>query len=86
VPLYNSKRTRQNSRRQERRRLIVVLQADRTRDQRDVASIAAQARELFEEWAAEEEAGYKGEVSWEEFKRELNAGRPSHSEPFRESS
>ncbi len=64
----------------------MTLQADRTKDQRDAASIAAQARELFGEWAAEEEAGYRGEVSWEEFKRDLNAGRPSHSRPFPEPS
>lgn len=63
----------------------MALQANKTKDQRDAASIAAQARELFEEWAAEEEAGYRGEVSWEDFTRELNAGRPPHSRPFRES-
>ncbi|MGH3087698.1 MAG: hypothetical protein ACRDSJ_10340 [Rubrobacteraceae bacterium] len=64
----------------------MALQADKTRDRRDAASIAAQAHKLFEEWTAEEEAGYKSEVSWEEFKRDLNAGRPPHSRPFRESS
>jgi hypothetical protein len=36
----------------------------------DGASIAAEAHKLFGEWAAEGEAGYGGEVSWEEFKRE----------------
>jgi hypothetical protein len=62
---------------------LMALQPDKTKDRRDAASIAAEARELFEEWAAEEEAGYKGEVSWEDFKRELNEGRPPHSRPFR---
>lgn len=38
----------------------MALQADKTKDQRDAAYIAAQARALFEEWAAEEKAGYKG--------------------------
>ncbi len=57
----------------------MALQADETKDERDTASIAAQARELFGKWEAEEEAGYKGEVPWEEFKRELNAGRPPHA-------
>lgn len=70
----------------QRRRLIMAFQADRTKDQRDTASIAAEARKLFEEWTAEEKAGYRGEVTWEEFKREINAGRPPHSRPFRESS
>lgn len=64
--------------------LIMALQADKTKDQSDAASIAAEARELFEEWAAEEEAGYRGESPWEEFKREINIGRPPHSRPFRE--
>ncbi len=64
----------------------MALQADETKDKRDAVSIAAQARELFGEWADGEEAGYKGEVSWEEFKRELNVGRPPHGKPFRESS
>lgn len=62
----------------------MALQADKTRDRRDAASIAAEARELFEEWAAEEENGYGGEISWEEFKPEINAGRPPHGRPFRE--
>lgn len=62
----------------------MALQADKTQDQRDAASIAQQARELFGQWAAEEEAGYRGEVSWEEFKREINAARPFHSRPFQE--
>lgn len=48
----------------------MALQADETKDNRNPASIAAEARELFEEWAAEEEAGYRGEIPWEEFKRE----------------
>lgn len=64
----------------------MALQADRTIDQRDPASIAAQARELFGEWAAEEEAGYRSEISWEAFKRDLDAGRPPHNRPFQESS
>ena len=63
----------------------MALQADKTKDRREAASIAAEARELFEEWAAEEEAGYKGEISWEEFKKEIDAGRPPHSTPFRDS-
>lgn len=40
-------------------------------EQRDAASIAADARELFGKWEAEEEAGYKGDVAWEQFKRDL---------------
>jgi predicted nucleic acid-binding protein len=64
----------------------VAQRTDKTKDRRDSASIAAEAHELFGEWAAEEEAGYRGEVSWEEFKREINAGRPPHSRTFRESS
>lgn len=63
----------------------MALQADKTRDQRSTTSIAVEARELFGEWAAEEEAGYRGEIPWEEFKRDLNAGRPPHSRPFHES-
>ena len=62
----------------------MALQADKTRDLRNAASIAAEARELFEEWATEEESGYRGEVSWEEFKREINTERPPHGRPFRE--
>lgn len=62
----------------------MALQVDKTRDRRDAASIASEARELFEEWAAEEDSGYGGEISWEEFKREINAGRPSYGGPFRE--
>jgi hypothetical protein len=50
----------------------MALQPDKTKDQRDAASIASQARDLFEQWTAEEEAGYRGEVPWEEFKREIN--------------
>ena len=51
---------------------------------RDAASIAAEARELFGRWAAEEEAGYKGEVTWDEFKRDLDASetRPPHGRLF----
>jgi hypothetical protein len=64
----------------------VALRTDKAKDRRDTASIAAEAQKLFGEWAAEEEAGYRGEVSWEEFKREINVGRPPHSSPFRESS
>jgi len=63
----------------------MALQADKMKDWRDTASIAAQARELFGEWAAEEEAGYRGEVSWEEFKRDLDTGRPPHNRLFQES-
>ena len=61
------------------------LQGYKTKHQWKGASIAAKARALFGEWAAEEEAGYRGEVSWEEFKRDLDTGRPPHSRPFRES-
>lgn len=64
----------------------MALQANKTKDRRDAASIAAEARELFAEWTAEERAGYRGEVPWEEFKRDLNEGRPSHGRPFRASS
>jgi hypothetical protein len=64
----------------------MALQTDKTEDRREATSIAAEARELFEEWAAEERAGYRGEVPWEEFKRELDKGRPPHSRPFRDSS
>lgn len=64
----------------------MAQQADKTKDYRDTVSIAVEAHELFEKWATEEEAGYKGEVSWDEFKRELDAGRPPHSKPFQESS
>lgn len=64
--------------------LVMALHADRTKDQRDAASIAAEARRLFEGWVAEEEAGYEGEISWEEFKREINTSRPPHGRPFRE--
>ncbi len=63
----------------------MALKADKMKDWRDTASIAAQARELFGEWAVEEEAGCRGEVSWEEFKRDLNAERLPHNKPFQES-
>lgn len=63
----------------------MALKADKMKDRRDPASIAAQARELFGEWAAEEEYGYRGEVSWEAFKRDLDTGRPPHNRPFQES-
>jgi len=38
------------------------------------------ARGLFARWAAEEEAGYEGEISWEEFKAALDSERrfPEH--------
>ena len=54
----------------------------------DAADPSARARELFARWAAEEEAGYEGEVSWEEFKETLNAERrsPEHRKLFTESS
>lgn len=74
-----------DSRRREAGVATMALKADKVKDQRDASSIAAQARELFAEWADEEEAGYTGEVSWEEFKRELDAGRPPHNKPFQES-
>ncbi len=41
------------------------------------AGPSARARELFARWAAEEEAGYEGEVSWGEFKEALDAERRS---------
>ncbi len=63
----------------------MALQADKTKDQRNAASIAAEASELFGAWAAEEEAGYRGEVTWDEFKRDLDAERPPHSRLFGES-
>ncbi len=62
----------------------MALQADKTKDRRDASRIAAEARELFAKWAAEEEAGYAGEVPWEEFKRDVNAARPPHGRPFRD--
>lgn len=65
----------------------MALHPDKTRKkQRNTTSIASDARELFREWRNEEEAGYTGEIPWEEFKRELNAARPSHNKPFLESS
>lgn len=63
----------------------MALKADKTKDRRDAASIAEEARELFGEWEAEEEAGYTGEVSWEDLKRDLDAERPPHGKLFRES-
>ena len=62
----------------------MALLADKTKDRRDAASIASEARELFEEWEGEEKAGYRGEIPWEEFKWEINAGRPHHGRPFPE--
>ena len=41
------------------------------------ADPSARVRELFARWTAEEEAGYEGEVSWEEFKEALDAERRS---------
>lgn len=64
----------------------MALQADETKDHRNSTSIAATARSLFKEWEDEEEAGYEGEISWEKFKREINAGRPPHNKPFRKES
>ena len=43
----------------------MALQTEKTKDRRDPASMVAEARELFEERAAEEEAGYGGGVLWE---------------------
>lgn len=37
-------------------------------------STGQQARDLFARWAAEEEAGYDGEVPWEELKRSPDSG------------
>lgn len=64
----------------------MALKTDKTEDRRDVAAIAAEARELFEKWEAEEEAGYTGDVSWEELKRDLDAERPPRGKLFREHS
>lgn len=62
-------------------------QTEETAEQlRDTSVIAREARELFARWAAEEEAGYAGEVSWEVFKEALNEERPAHSKPFPEPS
>lgn len=63
----------------------LTLQADKTKDGRSATSIAAEARELFGEWEAEEEAGYRGEITWDEFRRDLDAERPPHGKLFRES-
>ncbi len=62
-----------------------TLQADKTKNQRSTTSIAAEARELFGEWVAEEEAGYRGEVTWDEFMRDLDVERPPHGKLFHES-
>lgn len=53
---------------------------------RDTAVIAEEASLLFARWAAEEQAGYEGDISWEAFKKALNEERPAHSKPFPESS
>jgi hypothetical protein len=37
----------------------MALGADKTEDQREATSIAEEARGLFEQWEAEEEAGYR---------------------------
>lgn len=55
-------------------------------EHRDASVIKEEARELFARWAAEEEAGYEGEVSWEAFKKALNEERPEDGKPFPESS
>ncbi|MBA2782313.1 MAG: hypothetical protein H0T74_05260 [Rubrobacteraceae bacterium] len=57
-----------------------------TTERRDASVIAGEARELFARWAAEEEAGYEGEISWEAFKQALNEERPDDGRPFPESS
>lgn len=57
-----------------------------TRERKDASVILEEAREMFERWAAEEEAGYESEVSWETFKRALNEERPEGGKPFPESS
>lgn len=56
------------------------------RERRAATVIVEEARELFAQWAAEEEAGYRGEVSWEAFKKALNEERPKDGRPFPESS
>jgi hypothetical protein len=53
---------------------------------RDTVVIINEARELFARWAAEEEAGYEWEVSWEVFKKALNEERPEGGQPFPEKS
>lgn len=63
----------------------MTIQPDKIRKKpMNTKSMAVDARELFRGWRNEEEAGYTGEIPWEEFKRELNAGRPSHNKPFQE--
>lgn len=62
----------------------MALKADKTKDPRDASRIAEEARRLFATWEAEEKSGYAGEISWAEFKREINASRPPRSRPFRE--
>lgn len=56
-----------------------------TTERKDARVIKEEARELFARWAAEEEAGYEGEVSWEAFKKALNEERPEDGQPFPES-
>lgn len=46
-----------------------------TQTEREAVATARRARALFARWTAEEEAGYEGEVSWEELKRSLDAER-----------
>ncbi len=56
-----------------------------TERERETVANAQQARDLFARWAAEEEAGYEGEVSWEELKRSLDSERhPPERELFPE--
>jgi hypothetical protein len=56
-----------------------------TTERRAASVIADEAGELFARWAAEEEAGYEGEVSWKAFKEVLNEERPKDGKPFPES-
>lgn len=57
-----------------------------TTERRDASVVVAEARELFARWAAEEKAGYEGDVSWEALKAALNEDRPEDGKPFPESS
>lgn len=54
------------------------------REHKDASVILEEAHEMFERWAAEEEAGYEGEASWDAFKRVLNEDRPEDGRPFSE--
>lgn len=57
-----------------------------TTEHRDASVIVEEAHELFARWAAEEKAGYEGDVSWKALKAALNEDRPVDGKPFPESS